>query len=62
MNALSIPQQPQSQAPLDEQLLELRIAANRLGLYDGADFLTKVLEEYKNPPCQKSPSTTKPTR
>ena len=34
-----IPQQPQVQYDLDRQLRELRYAANKLGLYDAADFL-----------------------
>ena len=34
-----IPQQEQVQYDLQKQLRELRIAANKLGLYDAADFL-----------------------
>jgi predicted Zn-dependent peptidase len=34
-----IPQQSQVQYDLEKQLQELRIAANKLGLYDAADFL-----------------------
>ena len=34
-----IPQQPQVQYSLQQQLQELRFAANKLGLYDAADFL-----------------------
>ena len=34
-----IPQQPQVQYDLTWQLRELRIAANKLGLYDAADYL-----------------------
>ncbi len=34
-----LPQQPQVQYDLTKQLQELRIAANKLGLYDAADFL-----------------------
>lgn len=34
-----IPQQGQVQYDLTRQLAELRIAANKLGLYDAADFL-----------------------
>lgn len=34
-----IPQQGQVQYDLKQQLRELRIAANKLGLYDAADFL-----------------------
>ena len=40
-----IPQQPQRQDSLASQLADLRVAANRLGLYDAADFIAKVLEE-----------------
>lgn len=35
----SIPQQPQVQYSLMEQLEQLRLAANKLGLYDAADYL-----------------------
>ena len=38
-------QQPQRQDSLAAQLHDLRAAATRLGLYDAADFITKVLEE-----------------
>ena len=34
-----IPIQPQKQYSLNQQLSELRTAANRLGLYDAADFI-----------------------
>ena len=34
-----IPQQGQVQYDLQRQLRELRFAANKLGLYDAADFL-----------------------
>lgn len=33
------PQLPQVQYDLERQLRELRVMANRLGLYDAADFL-----------------------
>ena len=39
-----IPQQPQRQDSLTNQLADLRIAAVRLGLYDAADYLAP--EEY----------------
>ena len=35
----AIPQQGQVQYDLQRQLQELRIAANKLGLYDAADFI-----------------------
>lgn len=35
----NIPQQKQVQYDLNRQLRELRFAANRLGLYDAADFI-----------------------
>jgi len=41
--ARAIPRQPQTQASLDDQLKTLRIAANRLGLYDAADFLGRKI-------------------
>lgn len=34
-----IEQQPQAQYSMIQQLRELRVAANKLGLYDAADFL-----------------------
>jgi len=34
-----IPQQGQVQYDLKRQLRELRVAANKLGLYDAADFI-----------------------
>ena len=34
-----IPQVPQTQMALNDQLKILRIAANKLGLYDAADFI-----------------------
>lgn len=37
----AIPQQSQCQGSLEDQLLILISAANRLGLYDAADFLRK---------------------
>jgi hypothetical protein len=37
--AKQIPQMPQTQMALNDQLEILRIAANRLGLYDAADFI-----------------------
>ena len=35
----NIPQQGQVQYDLQRQLRELRVAANKLGLYDAADFI-----------------------
>jgi len=35
----NIPQQPQVQYSLMEQLEQLRLVANKLGLYDAADYL-----------------------
>lgn len=40
-----IPQQPQVQYDLKRQLSELRIAANKLGLYDAADFLRSFIDK-----------------
>lgn len=37
--AKQIPQVPQTQMALNDQLRILRIAANKLGLYDAADFI-----------------------
>lgn len=34
---------PQTQVSLNEQLMALRVAANRLGLYDAADWLTQQM-------------------
>jgi hypothetical protein len=39
--AKQIPQVPQTQMALNEQLKILRIAANRLGLYDAAGFIRR---------------------
>jgi len=36
---MDMPQRPQVQYDLARQLRELRIAANKLGLYDAADYL-----------------------
>jgi len=41
-----IPQQPQVQYDLTRQLNELRVAANKLGLYDAADFLRPDKDKY----------------
>lgn len=38
-----ISQQPQAQYSLTDQLKELQIAANKLGLYDAADFIKNHL-------------------
>jgi hypothetical protein len=40
-----IPQQPQYLGSLEDQLLRLREAANRLGLYDAADVLKTILQQ-----------------
>ena len=37
-----ISQQEQAQYDLDKQLRELRVVANKLGLYDAADFLIQI--------------------
>lgn len=42
-----LPQQPQSQQALDLQLLQLKSLANRMGLYDAADWIDKMLETKK---------------
>jgi hypothetical protein len=41
--AESIPKQPQAQYSTKEQLVILKVAANRLGLYDASDFLDRFL-------------------
>ena len=38
-----MPQQPQRQDDLSNQLLDLRAIANRCGLYDAADYLRNTL-------------------
>lgn len=38
----TIPQQVQRQDSLDEQLRDLVAFANRFGMYDGADLLTRL--------------------
>lgn len=40
----NIPQLPQAQYDLEQQLRELRLMANKLGLYDAADFLSKYIK------------------
>ena len=39
-------QLPQVQYNLERQLIELRVMANKLGLYDAADFLNKQNMKY----------------
>jgi hypothetical protein len=43
--AAQIAQQPQAQYSLHEQLTILRVAANRLGLYDAADFVGRYVDQ-----------------
>lgn len=43
--AARIPQQPQAQYSLDEQLATLVIAANKLGLYDAADYIARDIDD-----------------
>jgi hypothetical protein len=43
-----IPQQGQVQYDLTKQLLELRIAAKKLGLYDAVDFLKSIININSN--------------
>lgn len=38
-----IPQRPQTQEALNDQLRYLAAIANKMGLYDAADFVTDVL-------------------
>ena len=38
------PQLPQVQYDLNRQLIELRVIANKLGLYDAADFILKNIK------------------
>lgn len=40
----AVPNQPQSQAALDDQLRALIAVANKLGLYDAADYLSKPVK------------------
>jgi hypothetical protein len=39
----SLPQLPQRQDALDDQLIDLVKAANKLGLYDAADLIKNLL-------------------
>lgn len=50
-----IQQQPQRQDGVNDQLRDLRVVANRLGLYDAADVIGKVLGEsqYTCGKCRK---------
>lgn len=40
----SVPQLPQRQDGIDAQLQDLRVIANRLGMYDAADVLRSMVE------------------
>lgn len=40
---LLIPQQPQRQDSVEDQLRDLAVAANKLGMYDAADFIRDLL-------------------
>lgn len=46
----AIPQQPQRQDGIQDQLHDLRVAANKLGLYDAADLLRGLLESDQSRP------------
>ncbi|MDT8925194.1 hypothetical protein RBE51_20590 [Pseudomonas taiwanensis] len=52
----SIQQQPQRQDGVNDQLRDLRVVANRLGLYDAANVIGKVLGEcqYTCGKCRKA--------
>ncbi len=39
----SIPKLTQTQAPLNDQLMDLVVVAQRLGMYDAADYLKDKL-------------------
>lgn len=39
-----VSQLPQRQDSLTDQLVDLRVAANKLGLYDAADLLKDILD------------------
>lgn len=41
----SIPAQPQRQDGTDDQLRDLVLFANKLGLYDAADAIRQILKE-----------------
>lgn len=43
-----IQQQPQRQDSLAAQLVDLKAAANRLGLYDAAGFISQLLDEERD--------------
>jgi hypothetical protein len=43
----TIPQQTQRQDSTDDQLKDLRVVANRLGMYDAADIIRTLLEKGK---------------
>jgi len=47
----NIPQQSQVQYDLNRQLRELRVAANKLGLYDAGDFLRLKTEQNNEEIC-----------
>jgi hypothetical protein len=39
-----VPQQPQRQDSTNDQLRDLRVMANRLGMYDAADLIRNILK------------------
>lgn len=41
----SIPQQPQHQDSTEDQLRDLVIAGNRLGLYDAVDVVQRIIRD-----------------
>lgn len=55
----SLPQQPQRQDSTNAQIADLIAFANRLGLYDAADYLNTVLK-HQYPPERKSTCPNSP--
>jgi len=45
-------QQPQRQDSLMDQLQDLRMVANRCGMYDAADYLRTLIEDNLTPKCK----------
>jgi len=45
-------QQPQRQDSLMDQLQDLRMVANRCGMYDAADYLRALIEDNLTPKCK----------
>ena len=48
LNTVNIEQQPQRQDSTTDQLRDLCIVANRLGMYDASDYIRNIIEKRKD--------------